>query len=66
MANITRTAALTVTSKLTATEMQEFLTDVPAGAEITFSHQQGDRRDPREENLIRRGSPDRGPLFFNN
>lgn len=48
MANIIRTAALTVTSKLTATEMQEFLTDVPAGAEISFSHHQGDRRDPRE------------------
>ncbi|GGJ58958.1 hypothetical protein [Glutamicibacter ardleyensis] len=48
MANITRTAALTVTSKLTATEMQEFLTGVPDGAEISFSHQQGDRRDLRE------------------
>ncbi|PCC29746.1 hypothetical protein CIK76_04960 [Glutamicibacter sp. BW80] len=48
MANITRSASMTVTAMLTATEMQEFLTGVPAGAEISFSHQQGDRRDPRE------------------
>ncbi|MGP9782551.1 hypothetical protein ACT3UQ_08835 [Glutamicibacter sp. AOP12-B1-11] len=48
MANITRSASMTVTGKLTVTEMQEFLNGVPDGAEISFNEQRGDRRDPRE------------------
>lgn len=39
---------MTVTKKLTVNEMREFLTDVPDGAEISFSERRGDPRDPRE------------------
>ena len=45
MANITRSASMTVTGKLTASEMQEFLTGVPDGAEISFNEQRGDPRE---------------------
>ncbi|MGP5525070.1 hypothetical protein ACTXM3_17595 [Glutamicibacter arilaitensis] len=48
MATITRNASMTVRKKLTVTEMQEFLTGLPAGAEISFSERRGDPRDPRE------------------
>lgn len=48
MVTITRSASIVITKKLTASEMQEFLADVPGGAEISFSEQRGDPRDPRE------------------
>ena len=48
MATITRSASMTVTTKLTTDDMREFLDGLPDGAEISFTDHRGDPRDPRE------------------
>jgi len=48
MANLKRSLEMSTRTTLTATEMREFLSEVPADAEIEIKVQRGDPRDPRE------------------
>lgn len=48
MAKLTRTAEMSTTDKFTASDMREFLDEIPADAEIEIKVQRGDPKGPRE------------------
>lgn len=45
---LTRTAALSTTSTMTANELAQFAMELPGDATITFREERGDLKDPRE------------------
>lgn len=48
MRKITKSASIETSAKLTARDMQEFLAEIPAAAELEITVTRGDHRDPRE------------------
>lgn len=48
MAKLTRSTEMSTTDKFTASDMREFLGEIPGAAEIEIKIYRGDQRDPRE------------------